>query len=135
MLPENQDGVVQKVDTASTSRMKVSPSPLTSEELVHMVDKSVVMCCSDLIHANKCVPSMLHQCLIQWVGDDVKVIIAGDLICTSTAEPRANVQDGDGTCLSERDLSEYDYINVSKDELVHVNVKSTSMTQLSGSCI
>jgi hypothetical protein len=112
MLPENQDGVVQKVDTASTSRMKVSPSPLTSEELVHMVDKSV-------IHANECVPSMLHQCLIQWVGDDVKVIIAGDLICTSTAEPRANVQDGDGTCLSGRDVSEYDYINVSKDELVH----------------
>jgi hypothetical protein len=26
----------------------------------------------DWIHANQCVPSMLHQMLLQWVGDDVE---------------------------------------------------------------
>jgi hypothetical protein len=28
----------------------------------------------DWIHANKCVPSTPHQCVIQWVGDEVKVV-------------------------------------------------------------
>jgi hypothetical protein len=30
----------------------------------------------DWIHANRCVPSSLHQFLIQWVGDDVEVVHA-----------------------------------------------------------
>jgi hypothetical protein len=34
-----------------------------------------------------------------------------------------------------RDTSEYNYISVSRDELVPVNVKSTNMTRLSGLCI
>jgi hypothetical protein len=28
----------------------------------------------DWIHANKCVPSTLHQMLIQWVDDEVEVV-------------------------------------------------------------
>jgi hypothetical protein len=28
----------------------------------------------DWIHANKCVPSTLHQMLLQWVGDDVEQV-------------------------------------------------------------
>jgi hypothetical protein len=38
--------------------------------------------------------------------------------------------DGDMTCLSGKDLSDYDYISVSHDGLVPVNVKPTSMTRL-----
>jgi hypothetical protein len=30
----------------------------------------------DWIHANRCVPSSLHQFLIQWVGDDVEIVHA-----------------------------------------------------------
>ena len=30
----------------------------------------------DWIHANGCVPSTLHQFLVQWVGDQVEVIEA-----------------------------------------------------------
>ena len=30
----------------------------------------------DWIHANHCVPSTLHQFLIQWVGDDVEIVHA-----------------------------------------------------------
>jgi hypothetical protein len=33
----------------------------------------------DLIHANQCVPSTLHQMLIQWVGDEVETIHANPL--------------------------------------------------------
>lgn len=28
----------------------------------------------DWIHANQCVPSTLHQFLIQWIGDDVEIV-------------------------------------------------------------
>jgi hypothetical protein len=34
----------------------------------------------DWIHANCCIPSMMHQCLIQWDGDKVEVVHADDLI-------------------------------------------------------
>jgi hypothetical protein len=34
----------------------------------------------DWIHANYCIPSMMHQCLIQWDGDEVEVVLADDSI-------------------------------------------------------
>jgi hypothetical protein len=34
----------------------------------------------DWIHANYCIPSMMHQCLIQWDGDEVEVVNADDSI-------------------------------------------------------
>ena len=33
----------------------------------------------DWIHANCCVPSTMHQCLIQWHGDDVELVHADEL--------------------------------------------------------
>jgi hypothetical protein len=39
----------------------------------------------DWIHANCCIPSMMHQCLIQWDGDEVEVVHADDLIEISLA--------------------------------------------------
>jgi hypothetical protein len=38
------------------------------------------------IHSNGCVPSTLHQCLIQWLGDDVEVVSAEDSVCVAMAE-------------------------------------------------
>jgi hypothetical protein len=32
----------------------------------------------DFIHANCCIPSMMHQCLIQWDGDEVEVVHVDD---------------------------------------------------------
>jgi len=29
----------------------------------------------DLIHANCCIPSTMHQCLVQWVGDKIEVVL------------------------------------------------------------
>ena len=28
----------------------------------------------DWIHANQCVPSTLHQFLVQWIGDEVEIV-------------------------------------------------------------
>jgi hypothetical protein len=39
----------------------------------------------DWIHANCCIPSTMHQCLIQWDGDKVEVVHADDSIEISHA--------------------------------------------------
>ena len=39
----------------------------------------------DWIHANCCIPSTLHQCLIQWDGDEVEVIPTDDTVDISLA--------------------------------------------------
>jgi hypothetical protein len=39
----------------------------------------------DCIHANCCIPSTMHQCLIQWDGDEVEVVHADDSIEISLA--------------------------------------------------
>jgi hypothetical protein len=39
----------------------------------------------DWIHANCCIPSTIHQCLIQWDGDEVEVVHADDSVEVSHA--------------------------------------------------
>jgi hypothetical protein len=39
----------------------------------------------DWIHTNYCIPSTMHQCLIQWDGDEVEVVHADDSIEISHA--------------------------------------------------
>ena len=39
------------------------------------------------IHSNCCVPSTMHQCLIQWHGDDVELVHAYDSVSIATADP------------------------------------------------
>jgi hypothetical protein len=40
----------------------------------------------DWIHANCCVPSTLHQFLIQWVGEEVEIVHADVSACVSTTD-------------------------------------------------
>jgi hypothetical protein len=73
----------------------------------------------DWIHANHCIPSTLHQFLIQWVGEDVEVIHADTSACVAMANSsiwtHENVK-----CLSGLDLSNYDFLSVSKNGFVPV---------------
>ena len=41
----------------------------------------------DWIHANYCVPSTMHWCLIQWHGDDVEMVRADEIMSIATADP------------------------------------------------
>ena len=41
----------------------------------------------DWIHANYCVPSTMHQCLIQWHGDDVELVHADESMSIATVDP------------------------------------------------
>ena len=40
----------------------------------------------DRIHANCCIPSTMHQCLIQWIGDVVEVVAADSSFSIASAE-------------------------------------------------
>ena len=40
----------------------------------------------DWIHANCCVPLTMHQCLIQWHGDDVELVCADESISVATTD-------------------------------------------------
>ena len=41
----------------------------------------------DWIHANCCVPSTMHQCLIQWHGDNIELVYAEDSMSIATIDP------------------------------------------------
>ena len=68
----------------------------------------------DWIHANCCVPSTMHQCLIQWDDDDVEVVPADDSCDVSTtnvlfwAAPNAE-------CLTGREDQDWEYVFTSKN--------------------
>jgi hypothetical protein len=40
----------------------------------------------DWIHANECIPSTLHQCVVQWVGNEVEVVKADEDVCIAVVE-------------------------------------------------
>ena len=43
----------------------------------------------DWIHANCCIPSTMHQCIIQWIEDSVEVVHVDSSFNISTADPEA----------------------------------------------
>jgi hypothetical protein len=59
----------------------------------------------DWIHAYKCVPSTLHQMLIQWVDDEVEVVHGDNSACVAVADSHSIGINDDVKCLSDLDLS------------------------------
>jgi hypothetical protein len=57
----------------------------TSFFIVSSKSTYTVLLGRDWIHANCCIPSMMHQCLIRWDGDDVEVVHVDDSIKISLA--------------------------------------------------
>ncbi|XP_037489050.1 uncharacterized protein LOC119367715 [Triticum dicoccoides] len=84
----------------------------------------------DWIHANCCIPSTLHQCLIQWVDDDVEVVEADNSACIALAEAPVDWQHCEMSCLTGRDLSDYDYISIGRDGFVPVHAQPASVARL-----
>jgi hypothetical protein len=84
----------------------------------------------DWIHANNCVPSTLHQCVVQWVSDEVEVVHADDTASVAFADMGEDWMDGEVWCLLGRDLTDFDYISVGRGGFVPVNVKSMIANRL-----
>jgi hypothetical protein len=57
----------------------------TSFFIVSSKSTYTVLLRRDWIHANSCIPSTMHQCLIQWDGGEVEVVHANDSIKVSLA--------------------------------------------------
>jgi hypothetical protein len=62
-----------------------SKTILTSFFIISRNSTYTVLLRRDWIHANYCIPSTMHQCLIQWDGDEVEVVHADDSIEISLA--------------------------------------------------
>ena len=77
----------------------------------------------DWIYANHCVPSSLHQFLIQWVGDAFEVVHSDSSANVATTKaPTLRGHDAIA-CLSGRDLSSYEFISVTKLGFVPISLK------------
>jgi hypothetical protein len=69
----------------------------------------------DWIHANCCVPSTMHQQLIQWVYDDIEVVQADNSVSVANMEPAFWEYQGID-CFSGKDLGEGPVVPVSSDQ-------------------
>jgi hypothetical protein len=78
----------------------------------------------DWIHANNCVPSTLHKCVIQWIDDEVEVIQADEDLCIAVTESQVDIQGRKMKRLTGRDMMGYDYVSIGKDGFVSISVKS-----------
>jgi hypothetical protein len=74
----------------------------------------------DWIHANQCIPSTLHQMLIQWVGDDVEQVHADVSACIAMADAPVLWTYETATCLIGVDFSDYQFISIDKKGFIPV---------------
>jgi hypothetical protein len=123
--PTEAKGIICKELTVGSKTMP------TTFFVVDIKGRYNVLLRRDWIHANKYVPSTLHQCAIQWIGDDVEVVQAGEDVCITVIESQVNIQGGKMKCLTDRDLIDYDYVSVGKDGFVSISVNpAIGATQL-----
>jgi hypothetical protein len=78
----------------------------------------------DWIHANQCVPSTLHQFLIQWVGDEVEIVHVDASACVAVADSSTMDNHENLKCLTGLDLSNLKLIDFTKDGFATVVKKS-----------
>jgi hypothetical protein len=82
-------------------------------------------------HANHCIPSTLHQFLIQWIRDEIVVVHADVSAYIVVAHAMSDWQHGGAQCLSGRDLIGYDSLSISMEGFVPMFVKPISEARLS----
>jgi hypothetical protein len=78
----------------------------------------------DWIHANQCVPSTLHQMLLQWVGDDVEQVHADALARIAVANAPILWTYETATCLIGVDFFDYQFISIDKKGFITVMLES-----------
>ena len=77
----------------------------------------------DWIHTNCCIPSTMHQCLIQWVDDTVEIISADSSF--SVASAKAHIVSYDQlNCLSGQ-AREKDFFRMADYEIASVKARDS----------
>jgi hypothetical protein len=77
----------------------------------------------DWIHSNQCVPSTLHQFLIQSVGDEVEIVHGDASTCVVVADSSSMDNHENLKCLNGLDLSNLKLIDSTKDGFATVVMK------------
>jgi hypothetical protein len=122
--PSEAKGITLKELTVATKMMPMAFF------VVEVKGRYNILLGQDWIHANDYVPSTLHQCVVQWIGDEVGVIHADDTACVALANAGDSWQDGDVRCLTRRNLAEFNYVSVGRDGFVPINVKTMKAIRL-----
>jgi hypothetical protein len=79
----------------------------------------------DWIHANQCVPSTLHQMLLQWVGDDVEQVHADASTCIVVVDAPILWTYETATCLRGVDFSDYQFISIDRKGFIPIMLEPT----------
>ena len=82
------------------------------------------------LHANQCVPSALHQFLIQWIDDEVEVVHADNSACVALADSLVDWQHPNATCLTGQDLSDFDFLSAARYGFMPVSLKPIGSNRL-----
>jgi hypothetical protein len=108
-----------------------SKSLATSFFIIKVQGNYSIILGRDWIHFNHCIPSTLHQFLIQWIENEIEVVHVDASAYIDLTYATANWQHGGAQCLSGRDLIGYDFLSVSNEGFVPVFVKLAFEAQLS----
>ena len=74
----------------------------------------------------------MHQFSIQWVDDEVEVIHADNSACVALANASVDWKHPNATCLTGRDMSEFDFLSATKSGSVPISLKSVGDNWLQG---
>jgi len=87
MMLKNFEGIVSPTVGALCVDLTIDSKTLTTTFFVINGKGSYSLLLGrDWIHANCCIPSTIHQCLIQWIGDVVEVVAADSSFSITSAE-------------------------------------------------
>ena len=78
----------------------------------------------DWIHANCCIPSTMHQCLIQWVDDAVEIVSTDSSF--SVASPKAHIVSYDHMNCLYGQAWEKDFFRVADYEIASMQAGNSS---------
>jgi hypothetical protein len=108
-----------------------SKTPATAFFVIEVQGNYSVILGHDWIHTNRCIPSTLHQFLIQLIDDEIKVVHADVSAYITLADATTDWQHGGAQCLSGKDLIGYDFLSIFKEGSVPMSVKPAFETRLS----
>jgi hypothetical protein len=115
------EGPISPKGVASMELTVGSKTIPTAFFIAEVQDNYNVILGRDWIHVNRCVPSTLHQFLIQWVGEEVEIVHADVSACIAAVDSSSWFH-YDIKCLSSQDILDCDFVSVSKDGFVPMSV-------------
>jgi hypothetical protein len=126
-LGQEDDELMKTNLTLNSMELTIGSKSLTSLFFIIKVQGNHnVILGRDWIHNNRCIPSTLHQFLIQWIDDEIEVVHMDASAYIALADAMTNWQHGSAW----KDLTGYNFLSVSKDGFIPVSVQPASGTRL-----